>query len=69
MKMHRDALDEESIRQTVADLIDRRLMKCTQNGKGNCSADDPQTPRLAGGLGLCFGGMIGLVVTLVNGRG
>ena len=66
----RGALDEESIRQTVADLIDRRL--------------DEMTPKMVKDIvqqmihkhlgwlvvwGCAFGGMIGLVVTLANGQG
>ena len=64
----RGALDEESIRQTVAELIDRRL--------------DEMTPKMVKDIvqqmihkhlgwlvvwGCAFGGMIGLVVTLVSG--
>ena len=66
----RGALDEESIRQTVADLIDRRL--------------DEMTPKMVKDIvqqmihkhlgwlvvwGCAFGGMIGLVVTFANGQG
>ena len=65
----RGALDEESIRQTVAELIDRRL--------------DEMTPKMVKDIvqqmihkhlgwlvvwGCAFGGMIGLVVIVVNGQ-
>ena len=65
----RGALEEESIRQAVADLIDRRL--------------DEMTPKMVRDIvqqmiykhlgwlvvwGCAFGGMIGLVVTLVDGQ-
>ena len=65
----RGALDEESIRQTVAELIDRRL--------------DEMTPKMVKDIvqqmihqhlgwlvvwGCAFGGMIGLLVILVNGQ-